>query len=159
MQQERRVWMRRQADRDMLENARAARVSSVPVDDKAARQMRRRVIRHNCQITIRLKMQYASGRGDMWGGTDQQIAGRLLDLSETGCSIFTKDRLEMGQQLLLSLVLPDSKPIDVSGIVRWVKLVPEKGGCAHGAEFSGLTPVGRTAIEVFLKRLDETAGL
>lgn len=157
--QERRKWIRRQADRALLENARSQRSASSHEEDNAARHMRRRVIRHHCQVRIRMKIRYSNGRDDTWSVTEHPIAGRLLDLSETGCSIFTKEQLEMGQELMLGLVLPDSKPIDVSGTVRWVKLVPDKGGCAHGAEFSGLTAAGRKAIEAFLKHLDETVGL
>jgi len=157
--QERRKWIRRQADRDLSENVHASRGAVEQEAEKTARHRRRRVIRHHCQVRIRMKIQYSSGRSDTWSGAEHPIAGRLLDLSETGCSIFTKERLEMGQELLLGLVLPDSKPIEVSGVVRWVKEVPDKGGCAHGAEFSGLTAAGRKAIEAFLKHLDETVGL
>ena len=155
---ERRKMVRRQADRELLERFRASQGADDP-DNRAQRHMRRRAIRHNCEVRIGLRLRQSSGNLDVWTESELPVAGRLLDLSEEGCSLFTKDRLEMGQELHLAVALKNAQTFEGTGVVRWAKAVPEKHGFASGVQFTALQPNAQKNITAFLKHLDATIGL
>lgn len=159
MMQERRKLIRRQADRELYERFRALHGVADTEAARAARHMLRRVIRHECQVQIALEIRHSAGGGDTWDVSPHPIAGRLLDLSETGCSLYTRDRLETGQTLRVLIAMPNAKKATAAGVVRWTKGMEEKGGYACGMQFSAISARDKGEIDAYIKRLDATAGL
>ena len=159
--EERRKTIRRDADRSLWmrvqELEQQADRRSQSNEDKHAR---RRAIRHNCAVLIHLNMQYAAGGPvDTWQDASIKIKGRILDLSAGGASLFTHERLEIGQSLRMTIILSDNVQINVGGQARWVKAIPEKQGYATGVQFQNATENDRVLILRFLNQLDATAGL
>ena len=66
--------------------------------------MRRRAIRHHCKVRMTLKIRRKNAHMDTWTVEELPLQGRILDLSEEGCSVFSRDPIEMGQELGLVVV-------------------------------------------------------
>jgi len=162
MQEERRNTVRREADRELLKKAHLAAAGTDhrgPDAQKAAERMRRRAIRHNCKVGIQMVIGHAAGYSDDWSVDSVKIGGRVLDLSDGGASLFTKQSFETGQRLRLTVQLRDGSKIDTNGTVRWVKEVPQRHGYASGVEFGEVPAKNRKKIAKFLTELDHTSGL
>jgi len=72
--------------------------------------------------------------------------GRLLDLSKTGCRIFSLDTPESGSQITLILPLPDGMPpIRLIGTT-----VCHVRGHEFGAKFLSLTPEERRRVQAII---------
>ena len=156
---ERRKVIRRQAVREMvrtLEQFQARRKEDLSREE---RHMRRRAIRHTCKVHIALRIHENWGRSDEWRLSEHPVKGRLLDLSEEGCSLFCKQQLDIGQKLNLIVVLRDGSNIRATGVVRWNKEVKEHDGYAAGVQFSGIEDGDRRRIHAFLKELEKSIGL
>ena len=161
---ERRKGMRRQSDRDLLDRLQSVqRARQGDSEDEGAaselRRIRRRAIRHNCEVRLSLVMSHRAGMGDVWSASEHPVKGRILDLSVEGCSVFTQNPIEIGQQLSLMLRLLDGRQIGTRGIARWTKGVPQKGGYAVGVQFETLCEKDVKAVRAFLKEMDDTVGL
>lgn len=158
--EERRRLIRREADRHLLQRVRELESASRNCElSHEAKRARRHAIRHSCAVAISVAMGYSSGYADTWTVESAKIPGRILDLSEGGASLFTKQRLETGQQLGLAIKLRGGAVINTKSIIRWVKDAPEKGGFALGVQFSGVSAKDQSLIAKFLAELDATMGL
>jgi len=155
--QERRKLVRRRADRELLEKLRE-QASPIAGNDvsaiKAVERDRRRAIRHECKVHIKMVIRCAAGLSDEWSVDEFEVKGRLLDLSIEGAAVLTKQNFEVAQQLRLTILVPDGDPIATTGTVRWVKSVPKKNAFASGVKFKGLSDDGLKTIKAFLDRLD-----
>ena len=159
--EERRKLVRRQSDRLLLQKVRDLEGIADrrrEFHDDAARA-RRRTIRHSCAVAISVSMGYSSGYADTWTVDSVKIPGRILDLSKGGALLFTKQRIETGQELGLAIKLRGGAIINSKSVVRWVKDMPEKGGFALGVQLSGVSEKDRSKIAKFLAELDATMGL
>ena len=123
------------------------------------RKLLRRAVRHHCTVSIARTGGIQSTLGDVWSPVQFAIKGRVLDLSESGCSVFTRDAFEAGQQVRVMLELEVQGSVHCNGTARWSKSIPEKGGFATGFHFTGLASDNVLRLESFLKRMDATAGL
>lgn len=162
--QERRKTARREEDRAMREQLdHYARAMEQRVPDKASsdqtKRSRRRAVRHNCKVAIRMSIGHAAGHDDTWSVDTLKVDGRLLDLSTEGASLFTKDPFQTAQNLQLVIELQDKTKISAKAVVRWVKAVPKKGGYASGVRLMDLATKDQKRIASFLSKLDATAGL
>jgi len=128
-------------------------------DTKEQRRKRRRAIRHTCSVHIAIKISSSSGNMDTWNVAAHPIKGRILDLSAEGCSVFTPQRLEIGQELKLIIVLEGGAQVNTSGSVRWTKDVDAHHGYASGVQFAALGSKDQKAIHALLAKLDRTIGL
>ena len=156
---ERRVYIRRQSDRDLLAKLRELEGKS-DSGGESARKERRRAIRHNCKVKIALMAGMAVGHSDSWSLAEFSIKGRILDLSNDGCSVFTKHQIDIGQRMRLVIqIMEGSDTIKSVGMVRWSKAVPEREGFAAGVQFLQLEPKAQSRILKFLEELDKTIGL
>ncbi len=155
--EERRRLIRRTEDRQM--RAEYQRLLAESPGDGSARKLVRRAIRHHCTVQIALTGGMHHGRSDVWSPVQFAIKGRMLDLSSSGCSVFTRDSFEAGQEVGLNIVLDEEGGVSCRAATRWTKALPEKGGYATGFQFLGLAGDGLRKVEVFLKRMDATAGL
>lgn len=156
---ERRKMVRRKADMEMaalLEQLQARRQED---PSREVRHMRRRAIRHNCKVQIALRIREQWGSADAWTPTEHPVKGRILDLSAEGCSVFTRQQLDIGQTLSLLIMLRDNSSIRAAGNVRWTKGVKEHDGYAAGVQFANIPDNERRRINAFLKELDETIGM
>ncbi len=164
--EEKRKLIRRQADRELLKRAndlqtlmeRRGESPDAPKSESAG-HARRLVIRHNCKVAIAVKVGVSSGYADTWDVASVRVKGRILDLSAGGASLFTEQRFETGQELELMIRLRDGEDIHATGAVRWVKMVPQKGGYASGVEFSQMPDKDRKLVARFLAELEKSAGL
>lgn len=165
--QERRKVVRRQADRQLLQRLtdlegmmerRGIGGGEQPKDDSAG-HARRHVIRHNCKVAIGVRVGVSSGYGDTWDMASVRVKGRILDLSTGGASLFTEQRFETGQELDLVIRLRDGEDIRAQSTVRWVKMVPQKGGYASGVQFTHMNDKDRRLVGKFLSELEQSAGL
>ena len=154
---ERRKNLRRQADQDMLERIQTFEEGGGA--SKEQRRKRRRAIRHTCGVHIAIKISTAVGSMDTWNVEAHPIKGRILDLSAEGCSVFTAQRLEIGQELKLIIVLEDGTQVNTTGTIRWTKDVDTHNGYALGVQFSILEQKDQKTIHAFLGNLDRTIGL
>jgi c-di-GMP-binding flagellar brake protein YcgR len=102
---------------------------------------------------------WSSGNLDTWTVDSYKVPGRLLDLSPGGAALFTEQRFETGQDLQLAITLRDGSNINAKAVVRWVKMIPEKGGYASGVQFTQVSSKDQVRIAEFLTELDTTAGL
>ena len=155
--QERRKFVRRHADRELFEKPREqeAPIASNDVSGiKAAERDRRRTIRHECKVHIKMVIRCAAGLSDEWSVDELEVKGRLLDLSIEGAAVLTKQNFDVAQQLRLTILVPDGGPIATTGTVRWVKSIPKKNAFASGVEFKGLSDEGLKTIKAFLDKLD-----
>ncbi len=164
--EERRKFIRRQADRDLLQRYQAllTRIQQLEgmaniEDNRELRHKRRRTIRHLCHVRIGLPIGFRSDKDDMWTVEQLPIKGRLLDLSAEGCAVFTHQSFDMGQNINLNIEINNGKHIRASGLVRWTKQLPEKGGYASGVKFQKISPEDSKILYNFLDELDRTIGL
>lgn len=155
--EERRRLVRRTDDR-ML-RAEYQRLLAESSGEGSARKLVRRAIRHHCTVQIALTGGIQSGRSDVWSPVQFSVKGRMLDLSSSGCSVFTREPFEAGQQVGLNIVLDEEGGVSCRASARWTKALQEKGGYATGFQFVELAGDGLRKVEVFLKRMDATAGL
>jgi len=155
---ERRTYVRRADDREMINQLKHFRELSAGDANRDARHKRRRAIRHTCTVRLSVQVGIQSGGGD-WSMTDHPVAGRLLDLSADGCQVFTRDLLDIGTQMSLLITLQTGGDIRAVGVVRWTKAVPEKKGYALGLEFTRADFDAQSRIQTFLEYLDRTGGL
>ena len=165
MQQERRKTVRRLADRQVIERLReleSGLSAGQRAEDDAAREqrhLRRRAIRHECKVRIALEVVHSTGHLDTWTADQYHVKGRLLDLSASGASLFTKEALGIGQRLALIIQLPQGGEVRARGEVRWSKGVPNRDGYASGVQFEQTGAQDRQRITRFLSHLDATIGL
>ena len=139
---------------------RLGKLASQPADDgKAERRKRRHVIRHTCQVNIEMVIGHRAATASDWSVDAIKVRGKLLDLSNDGASLYTKQPLETGQELRLAIALNEEFTLHTTGTVRWVKDLPEKKAYASGAQFGPITDADRRTLEKFLKEIDTTAGL
>ena len=159
--EERRKELRREADRELVDAAirmeeQLDRRSSG--EGKEAKRNRRRAIRHNCSVIIKV-LPSGAGASDSWQSPEPDLLGRVLDLSTDGASVFTSKPFDAGQNLGLQIKTREGVTLKGKGQVRWVKSVPEKRGFATGVQFEDLSEAESDAINEFLASLDATAGL
>ncbi len=164
--QERRKYIRRQADRDLLQRyqallARVQQLESIASDEanRELRHKRRRTIRHICHVRVGLPIGFRSDKDDVWTVEQLPIKGRLLDLSAEGCAVFTHQNFEVGQTINLNIEVSGGRHIRSTGTVRWTKHLPEKGGYASGVQFQKLSDSDTKILHQFLDELDRTIGL
>jgi len=156
--EERRKLARRQADRELhqqLQILRDRRHGSEEED----RQRRRRAIRHHCAVSLAIRIGYSSGTREAMTYNTQNVKGRILDLSPTGCAVFTRESLPIGTEIGLNIHLDTGNDIPARGTVRWTKGVNAREGFACGIEFQKLQPREQEHITKFLKYIDENVGL
>lgn len=156
VEKERRNLARRKSDRDLIDKVQGSANAQA---DSELRRVRRRAIRHNCKVHVALLLKYQAHGRETWSPEEHPIKGRILDLSGTGCSLFTSQCLEIGQKLSLVIVMKKGAEISTKGAVRWSKRIVEKRGYVSGVEFEGLGKRDMNAIATFLQRLDDTVGL
>ncbi len=159
MQEERRKFVRRASDRNLMSQLSHAREQAAGEINRELRHKRRRAIRHTCQVQLSIPMGHKDAHSNDWKMTGQNIAGRLLDLSIDGCQVFTRNPFDIGAVMNLLVTLETSGEIKAVGVVRWTKVVPEKNGFALGIQFTRAEHQAQEQIDAFLKRLDETVGL
>jgi hypothetical protein len=157
--EERRRVVRRQQDRDMIQRYRALLADQDESIGKEARRRRRHAIRHNCAVKVALEIGERRGLSDTWSPSEYAIKGRILDLSLEGCSLFTRDSIEMGQRMRLVIKLGGKHDVASRGTARWTKAIPARGGFATGIQFDPLDAKAQNQVLAFLKEMDETAGL
>jgi len=164
--QERRKFIRRQADRDLLQRYqtlidRVHQLESMAdaEERRELRHKRRRNIRHLCHVRIGLPIGFRSDRDDMWTVEQLPIKGRLLDLSAEGCAVFTHQNFDIGQNINLNIEVSGGRHIKATGLVRWTKQLPDKGGYASGVQFQKISANDINVLNHFLDELDRTIGL
>ncbi|MCP4644264.1 MAG: PilZ domain-containing protein [bacterium] len=160
--QERRSFVRRQSDRDLLVRVKELEAAGDRRGDSAsheAERKRRRAIRHTCKVGIQKQMRHSAGTSDVWSVDAIKLKGRLLDLSAQGASLFTREILDTGDELRLAIELPKGPVINTVCTVRWVKSLPEKGGYASGVQFLRVPTKDKRPLVKYLAELDQTAGL
>ncbi len=157
--QERRKKVRRRADQELLYKLKELQEKVDRRSGGEAEKKRRRAIRHNCKVSIKMAIGHAAGFSDEWSVDAVKVEGRVLDLSAGGASLFTKQAFDTGQELRLTIKLRDGSKIATNATVRWVKAVPEKGAYASGVQFAEVPDKDRRKIDHFLQELDATAGL
>lgn len=128
-------------------------------DNKTMKRERRRAIRHQCRVLIEMLVRCESGlTGDRTTNTIE-VKGRLLDLSAEGVMLQTRQDFSVGQELRLTIFLPDRPTVVAATSVRWCKPLPEKEReFASGALFLTMTREGMNTIEAFLNDLMHAAG-
>ena len=156
-QEDRRKRYRREADRKMVMEALERR----RIDGGARGHQRklRRAIRHNCTVELDYEVVQQSADSETWKPTRHKIAGRVLDLSAEGASIFTAQPLSMGQVSGLHIKVYDGRIIEAQAEVRWSQHKEKKNGYISGMKFVHLSPESSAAIKGFIQELDETLGL
>lgn len=164
--EERRRVIRRQSDRALLQRVTELQAALNNLPDRRSESKsedsghaRRHIIRHNCQVAIHVKVGVSSGYADTWDVSSVRVKGRILDLSTGGASLFTEQRFETGQELGLVIRLNDGDDIQATGVIRWVKMVPQKHGYASGVQFTHMNDKDRRLIGKFLTELEATVGL
>lgn len=159
MNPERRKFVRRAADRELMNQLQHFRELMASDVNRDQRHKRRRAIRHTCAVKINVQVGFRHGNAEDWNMTDHPVAGRLLDLSADGCQLFTRDMLDIGTQMSLLITLQSGEDIRAVGVVRWNKGVPEKKGYALGVQFTRADHDAQHRIQAFLDLLDRTGGL
>jgi hypothetical protein len=154
---ERRSLVRRQADRDLLEQTLDRRQADERSTER--RRKRRHVIRHNCKAALDVQIGQKKTDGDGYLIRTHTIPGRILDLSATGASLFTHHAVEVGDDFRLVLLLENNEPIEAIAVARWVKRVEAKNGFASGIQFVKLNLEDQQRLERFLEQISATAGL
>jgi len=158
--QERRTFVRRAADREpaqRLEGSEATAKGGEASERKEVERERRRTIRRSCKVQIEMMIGHAAGFADSWSVDSLEIKGRILDLSIEGAKLFTqlftKQILEVGQELRLAIHLPTGATITTNATVRWVKAIPQKEAYMSGVQFVHLTQRDHKKVVGFLKEL------
>ena len=157
--QERRKALRRQNDTALVARVRELEMRFAEyAEKKECKRKRRHVIRHTCKIRIQILIGHAAGYSNDWGFDTMGIPGRLLDLNTDGAQLFTKQRLETGQRLRLTIELRNGTAIHTPADIRWVRDLPVKGGFCSGVAFQGLASADRKTVTAFLRELEASAG-
>ncbi len=154
--EERRKRMRRESDRRLAERIKGK--SAEEAEDYLKRQ-RRRAIRHHCVAKLTIDVVSKAGGSGEWKGRTDSIKARVLDLSETGASVFGPVPLNTGQQTRVEIFLPDGSHIESQAEVRWTKENSSKSGFAAGLRFLQLGQPEEAKVRTFLDELDRTLGL
>jgi c-di-GMP-binding flagellar brake protein YcgR len=150
---ERRVLVRRQADREFLEIV--EKKTGLKPHHLVVRTKRRRVIRHLCRAELLLEGVGPSGEPD----AHQRIEGRVLDLSEGGASLLAEGEVSAGQRCHVKLKIIDGGTIESTAEIRWVTRKEVKDGYAVGVQFVDLDDNSAQRLAAFLSKLDATLGL
>ncbi|HPO15192.1 MAG TPA: PilZ domain-containing protein [Candidatus Hydrogenedentes bacterium] len=156
--QERRQYIRREMDRDLLMRVRTKEENARASDDKERRHLRRRVIRHNCSLEMALRIQTVEKEGDFWTADECPIDAKLYDLSEDGCLVAAKARLEIDQEVLLTIHLRDMSDIQSLGVIRWTKRIEDSKRIAIGVQFNNIEEESRKRLLAFLQKMERTVG-
>ncbi len=159
MKAERRKTVRREQDRRLLEQLERAGTGRGSDTSHEHRHLRRRAIRHNCQVKMALRVGANFGGSDTWTLSEHPLPGRLLDLSIDGCSVFSAQQLDIGAQLSVKIDMHREGLIQSVCVVRWSKAVPEHHGYATGLQFGEISPANRERVRAFIQRMDATIGL
>lgn len=114
---------------------------------------RRRIIRQQCRVHIEMIVRCSAGATNDWSVNTIDVKGKLLDLSDEGAMLFTKQAFMEEQALRLTIYLPDEAPVATIVNVRWCKALEDKGGNASGVRFRKVSPEALAAIKHFLTRL------
>lgn len=156
--EERRRQLRRQSDRELVQQVQYLRErrDGHTEDD---RHRRRRAIRHHCAVSLSLRVAFSGGAHEAMNYHETTVKGRILDLSPTGCAVFTREGLAIGMEVGLVVHLDKGGDIPARGVVRWSKNVSAREGYANGVEFTKMHGGSRDIIAMFLKDLDENIGL
>lgn len=164
--EERRKFIRRQSDRDLIQRFQALALRLQQLESMAneeenreLRHKRRRTIRHLCHVRIGMPISFRSDRDDIWTTEQLPIKGRLLDLSVEGCAIFTPQSFDIGQTINLNIEVSAGKHIRAVGSIRWTKHLLDKGGYASGIQFQKISAEDSKILSQFLNELDRTIGL
>jgi c-di-GMP-binding flagellar brake protein YcgR len=152
---ERRVSIRRRADREFLELV--EKKTGLKPEQSLVRAKRRRVIRHLCKVELSLDV--AAGLGEEGAAPPKSIEGRVLDLSEGGASVFTEYELTPGHPCHVKLKLIDGETIESRGEIRWAERKDARDGYAVGIRFVEMNAQSTRRLGEFLTRLDATLGL
>lgn len=153
--EERRKLLRRQSDRNLAEGTKGK--SAEEAEDYLKRQ-RRRAIRHHCMAKLTIDVVSKAGVSGEWKGRTDSIKARVLDLSETGASVFAAVPLSTGQRTQVQVFLPDGSQIEALAEVRWTKEKDSKGGYAAGLRFVQIGAKDEIRVRAFLQDLEETLG-
>lgn len=154
--EERRHMVRRQADREMLDQMEQRSARSL---GKELARKRRHAIRHQCTASLEIELSSSAGQSGEWSVSRQCIEARVLDLSEEGAALFTKHTLAIGQSFGLKITLQNGAMIEAVADVRWSKHKERKNGYLSGIKFTHLAPEFHDHIKAFLAELDNTLGL
>ena len=154
--EERRRTVRRQADRDLLEQMEQRSARS---QDKEHARKRRHAIRHQCTASLEIELSSSAGQSGEWSVSRQRIEARVLDLSEEGAALFTKHPLAIGQSFGLKITLDNGAMIEAVAEVRWSKHKERKNGYLSGVKFTHLAQEFHERIKAFLAELENTLGL
>ena len=156
--EERRVEIRRQADRELI--SRASKTGAGEDGSRQESRKRRRAIRHACKAELNIEVSHQQGgRGGEWVVTRQRLQGHVLDLSEDGASFFIKYPASTNQNFNFLIKLHDGRKIEGAADVRWVKQKESANGYAVGTRFTRIDNRNLKLIALFLEKLDETLGL
>lgn len=155
--QERRSTIRRKDDRQLRAEIQKLRDKAEGGADK--KRQRRHAIRRACHAELDLEIALGQPGSDDWKVSRTRMKGRVLDLSETGASLFVPHALAIGQPFRLTIKLFDDTKIEAVAETRWTKTVEAKGGYAMGAQFRHIAPDHANAVRRFLAELEATAGL
>lgn len=138
----------------------AERLKGKSVDEATEylKRQRRRAIRHHCMAKITVDVVAKAGVGGEWKGRMESVKARVLDLSESGASIFASVPLSTGQQTKIQIYLPDGSSIESTAEVRWTKEKDTKSGFAAGLRFTQMAPKEEAKVRAFLDELDRTLG-
>jgi c-di-GMP-binding flagellar brake protein YcgR len=149
---ERRMLVRRRADREFLEIV--EKKTGLRPQQLVARTKRRRVIRHLCKAELTLQGVGMSTEPS----SPRQIEGRVLDLSEGGASLFAEHEVAAGQRCRVKLKIIDGGTIESTAEIRWVTRKEAKAGYAVGVRFVDLDDSNAQRLDAFLGKLDATLG-
>lgn len=154
--EERRKRLRREADRRMTE-----RLKGKSADEAAQylKRQRRRAIRHRCIAKLTVDVVAKAGAGGDWKGRTETIKARVLDLSESGASVFASVPLSTGQQTRIQIYVSDGSYIESLAEVRWTRENDSKTGYAAGLRFMKISPQDDKKVRAFLDELDRSLGL
>ena len=123
-------------------------------EPKDPKRERRRTIRHKVRVRIEMLVRVRFGASDDWSTNAVEIKGRLLDLSADGAMLYTRQSFERGQELRLTIFIPDEPRVKTKAVVRWCKFIPDKEGHASGVKFAGVSEEALDIVTTFLKKLD-----
>ena len=156
--EERRVTIRREADRQLQQQS--SQASQLLAKDKGKQHKRsmRRAIRHTCKAILEIEFSYQSDNSDEWITSHQKIKGRVLDLSDDGAAFFIRHAATTNQHINFRIDLFDGANITGQGQVRWVKKQESAKGFSLGVQFSQMDEVNTSRVHSFLAELDATLG-
>lgn len=156
--EERRVTIRREADRQIAQQT--SEVSKLVAKDQNKQQQRalHRAIRHTCKAVLDIEFSYQTPGEDEWVKSKQEVKGRVLDLSNEGAAFFIRHSATAEQTFNFRIDLFDGSNIQGAAQVRWVKQQASAKGFSVGVQFVQIDEVNATRIKNFLFELDATLG-